>query len=721
MTAPPAFRVLIATASAPCGAFRIRVDAETHRIVVQRDGDDGTPLWSSAPGQSFLAAAVGRARFGFRRGSFRIRDRTLLRVRATGIDAFTATADSVLVSGPTSLPGLRFQLRFTVADAATDELRLVAEMAGHRAERINRLRLVWESWPDERFLGFGAQYDGVDMKGRNLPIWSQEQGVGRGLQPLSRMLDLVSPGSAGAWHTTYTAVPFCLTTRARGFAFEGYEYCRFDLRDPNLVRFTAFTPRLAARLYAGTTPAAVLHTHTRFSGRMPPLPDWVQRGAIVRVHGGSAAVRDRVARLRVAGVPLAAVWIEDWCGKRKTLFGTRLWWNWCVDRSRYPDWSELIAELRAVGVRVVTYFNPYLVDTRSNSDHARHLYAEAQARALLVRRRDGRPYEVGQGGFRAALVDLANPEARAWLKAVMREQIELGVSGWMNDFSEALPPDCVLHGGEEPTAYHNRYVEEWARVAREAVRESGREGDVVFFSRAGALRSPGIATLFWLGDQTVSWDGFDGIRTVVPALLSSGLSGFSLNHADIGGYLSASIPGAPLHRSAELHQRWAELAAFTPVFRTHDTNEPERNHLCDSSPETLAHFASMARLYVALGPYRRGLEHEAAATGMPLVRHLVLHYPDDPAVRGLEQQFLLGPDLLVAPVLDPGAGTVRVYVPAGDWVQPWTGVVHAGPGWIEAEAPIGRPAAFARAGSAVLDALRAWTPEGADDHAAPRA
>ena len=148
----------------------------------------------------------------------------------------------------------------------------------------------------------------------------------------------------------------------------------------------------------------------------------------------------------------------------------------------------------------------------------------------------------------------------------------------MADFGEGLPYDAVLHSGADPKRYHNRYAEEWAEVNREAVRELGREDDLVFFNRSGFTRSPRHSTLFWLGDQMVTWDGDDGIKTAATGMLSSGLSGYSLNHSDVGGYTAVDNFPLRYHRSKELLQRWTGMAAFTPIFRTHEGNRPELNH-----------------------------------------------------------------------------------------------------------------------------------------------
>jgi alpha-glucosidase len=272
----------------------------------------------------------------------------------------------------------------------------------------------------------------------------------------------------------------------------------------------------------------------------------------------------------------------------------------------------------------------------------------------------------------------------------------------MADFGEGLPYDAVLSSGADPKSYHNRYAEEWAEVNREAIREAGREDDVVFFNRSGYLRSPGYSTLFWLGDQLVSWDEHDGIKSAVTGLLSSGLSGYSLEHTDIGGYTAIDNPLLEYHRSKELLMRWTELAAFTVVFRTHEGNRPEVNHQIYSDDETLRHFSRFARVYAAWKPYRTELVREAAETGLPIVRHPFVHYPHDREVYGLDYQFMVGSELMVAPVLDPGEDAVEVYLPAGRWVHLWSGEEYGSleEGVYETvRAPVGEPAVFYKEGS----------------------
>jgi alpha-glucosidase len=444
---------------------------------------------------------------------------------------------------------------------------------------------------------------------------------------------------------------------------------------------------------------------------MRPLPDWILSGAVVGLQGGTDRVREIYGDLEALDTPISALWLQDWVGQRETSFGTQLWWNWELDEDRYPGWRYLVADLRRKDVRVMTYVSPFLADpSEKKAGLRRNLFEEAERRGYLVDDRGGEPYMVEISDFSAAMVDLTNPEARDWMKGVIKDNlIGGGASGWMADFGEGLPYDAVLSSGADPKSYHNRYAEEWAEVNREAIREAGRENDIVFFNRSGYTRSPGESTLFWLGDQLVSWDEHDGIKSVVTGLLSSGLSGYSLEHSDIGGYTAIDHPLLEYHRSKELLMRWTELGAFTTVFRTHEGNRPEDNHQIYSDQETLEHFSRFARVYAAWKPYRGELVREAAETGLPVVRHPLIHYPNDPEVFGLEYQFMVGSELMVAPVLDPGERSVEVYLPAGRWVHLWSGRDYGSPrAGVKATvgAPVGEPAVFYRKGSSVGEDFR---------------
>ena len=661
-------------------------------------------LWRSIPGEGFVSAARGQESVESTRAHFHIEDKLRRRLTDQGVGKIEDKGDELSVSGRLVGDGKDAAYTLTFSPASDGRLRFVAEVEAP----YNRVYLTYASGPEERFFGFGTQYTYTDMKGKKVPVFIQEQGVGRGAQPITLAANLQA-GAGGEWYSSYTSVPHYITSESRSLFLENHEYSSFDLREAEKVQIEVFSSRMEGQILSGDSPAKLIEQYTEYSSRMPPLPDWLISGAVVGTQGGTERVRTLHERLEELGTPVAAFWLQDWVGQRQTSFGSQLWWNWKLDREHYLGWNGLVEDLEKDGARVMTYISPLLADPSGKKNVRSNLFREAKRNGYLVKDRSGEPYMGKITDFSAAHVDLSNPAARDWIKEVIKRNVAgVGASGWMADFGEGLPYDAVLHSGADPKRYHNRYAEEWAKVNREAVRELGREGDLVFFNRSGFTRSPGYATLFWLGDQMVTWDGHDGIKTAVTGMLTSGLSGYSLNHPDIGGY--TAIDSFPLryYRSKELLQRWTEFAAFTPVFRTHEGNRPGVNHQIYSDKESLRHFSRLAKVYAAWKPYRKELVREASETGLPVVRHPFIHYPDDPEVYALDEQFMVGPEFMVAPVLDPGTGRVEVYLPAGHWVHLWSEQVYGSEDGVHevVKAPIGEPAVFYKEGSEAGERFR---------------
>lgn len=656
----------------------------------------GRVLWSSVPGESFVSAARGDEKVSESSGHFFIEDEVEDLCPDQTIESVERRGDALVVAGRLLGDGAEAGYTLAFSPATGNRLRFAVEVE----EPYDRLYLTYASSPDERFYGFGVQYTYIDLKGHEVPIFIQEQGIGRGEQPLTLAVDWRAD-AGGTPYTSYASVPHYVTSEMRSLFLENYEYSTFDLRAEDRIQITLFSSRMDGQILAGDTPAELIERYTEYSGRMRPLPGWILGGAVVGLQGGTQKVLDISDKLEALDTPVAAFWLQDWVGQRKTSFGTQLWWNWELDEDQYPGWDLLREELEKRDVRLMTYVNPFFADdVARNENHRRNLFEEAARQGYLVETRDGEPYRIPTTDFSVGLVDLSNPEARVWMKEIIQEELlGNGASGWMADFGEGLPYDAVLHSGESAKSYHNRYAEEWAEVNREAIRESGSEDDAVFFNRSGYSRSPGESTLFWLGDQLVSWDEHDGIKSAVTGLLSSGLSGYAFEHADIGGYTAIESSLLKFHRSKEILMRWTELAAFTVVFRTHEGNRPGVNHQIYSDEETLRHFSRFAKVYAAWEPYRVKLVNEAAATGLPVVRHPFIHYPDDPEVYDLEYQFMVGPDLMVAPVLDPGEEEAEAYLPAGVWVHLWSGEEYGSAEegvYAAVDAPIGEPAVFYR-------------------------
>ncbi|KAF1882715.1 hypothetical protein Lal_00002895 [Lupinus albus] len=584
------------------------------------------------------------------------------------------------------------------------------------SEEFNRVWLTYSSDENEKFYGFGEQFSYMNFKGKRVPIFVQEQGIGRGDQPITLAANLVSYRAGGDWSTTYAPSPFYMTSKMRSVYLEGYEYTIFDLTKPDRVQIQVHGNSVEGRILHGNSPCELIEHFTETIGRLPELPEWIISGAIVGMQGGTDAVRCIWDELRTYDVPVSAFWLQDWVGQRKTLIGSQLWWNWEVDEQRYWGWKELIKDLCTQHIKVMTYCNPCLAPADEKPNTKRNLFEEAKQLDILVKDGNGNPYMVPNTAFHVGMLDLTHPKTANWFKQILLEMVEDGVRGWMADFGEGLPVDAVLYSGEDPISAHNRYPELWARINREVVEEwksnnldkkkDEQEENLVFFMRAGYRDSPKWCMLFWEGDQMVSWQRNDGIKSSVVGLLSSGISGYAFNHSDIGGYCTVNIPILKYTRSQELLLRWMELNSFTTVFRTHEGNKPSCNSQFYSNKETLSHFARTAKIYAAWKFYRVQLVKEAAQKGLPICRHLFLHYPKDENVHQLSyEQFLVGSEFLVVPVLDKGKKKVKAYFPLGEsssWLHIWTGKVFTKQGIDECvDAPIGYPAVFVKVGSLV--------------------
>jgi alpha-glucosidase len=621
------------------------------------------------------AVAVGRGegRYSSVRGHFRVRDRVGERLWCRDFQVLEETQGRAVVDF-SSLLRLEF---------AEEQGRLACRIVDLRSEH-NRLWLDLWAETDEAIYGCGEQYSRLNLRGSRLPIWSQEQGVGRGLDPIT-LLAQMSNGTGGHWYSSYFPMALIISSRNWYCFCDNSGYAEFDFRNKRRHRLVFWQVPEKLILDARGSAPELISSLTELLGRQSVLPDWSQEGMWLGVQGGPEVIRRKLDRAIEAGINVRALWVQDWVGRRLTSFGSQLWWNWRYDGQRYPDLPRLIEELHGRDIRFLAYINPFLAVERE-------LYREASERGYCVKDASGGDLMVTITDFPAAMIDLTNPAAREWTKQVIRENmLGIGLDGWMADYGEYLPPGAVLASGESWERVHNHYPVLWAQVNREAVAEAGRENEVLFFMRAGYHGSNGLSPAYWAGDQLVSWSLNDGLATVIPAGISLGLQGGAHFHSDLGGFTTV----AWVRRTKELFLRWAELSAFTLQMRSHEGNRPERNWQFDSDSETLEFVARMTRIFDELKPYRLQTLREYQHSGVAPIRHPYLHYENDPQLHALKYQYLLGRDLLVAPVISPRRRSRHVYLPADRWIHLWSGKSYR-VGWHRVPAPLGEPPVFYR-------------------------
>jgi alpha-glucosidase len=406
---------------------------------------------------------------------------------------------------------------------------------------------------------------------------------------------------------------------------------------------------------------------------------------------GPAEVRRVAALLRDNHIPSSAIWTEDFRGGTDEASGYRLVEEWDTDRTLYPDPAGLAAELQDGGFGWQAYFNTFVVD-------GTRISAEAKDGGHLVGSPDGGAYLFSGVTFKpTGMADLSRPETREWVKSYLRKALDLGFTGWMADYGEWLPHDAVLASGEDPLQAHNRYAREWARLNQDVMDERTDGVQRIFFARAGWLGSNSLTPVVWAGDQRTSFQKDDGLPTVIPMGINLGMAGVSMYAHDVAGYQSATNPPS----TKELFFRWVSLGALTPVMRTHHGLDARHNWKLDSDAETLAHYKRWAQFHIQLYPYLDAHSAEAEQTGVPIVRGLPMLDPGDDRGWTISDEYFLGAGLLVAPVIDEGAVSRSVYLPAGDWVS-WDGVTRVtGPADVTVAAAVGELPIFLRKGTCI--------------------
>lgn len=280
----------------------------------------------------------------------------------------------------------------------------------------------------------------------------------------------------------------------------------------------------------------------------------------------------------------------------------------------------------------------------------------------------------------------------------------------MHDFGEYNPLDSISYDGVDPFLNHNDYPAQWALVVKEAIEESGVDhaDQIIPFMRSGSSLSPKDTRLFWMGDQIPTFDQYDGMWSALIGQLNGGLSGYTLGHSDIGGFttivtsiLGKEIPLVSYTRSKELLLRWIEMSTFSDmIMRTHIGLNSEYMYQIWDDSNTTEFFSTFVKIHIGLKDYKMTLMKEASEDGVPPLRSLLLEYPEDAEARKIKDQFMLGTDLLMAPIVKAGSTSRKVYLPKGKWTHFFTKEIHdfsEKGGWLKKQnAEIGTPLVFVK-------------------------
>ncbi len=498
---------------------------------------------------------------------------------------------------------------------------------------------------DEHVYGFGESFGRLDKVGTTQRLWVQEA------------FSNASPAS-------YKQVPWYWTTRGYGLfvhTTQPLAYRVGDLEHSALSVVVEDTAELDLFVVAAPTVREALPRYTALTGAPAVPPRWSFGLWMSRITYHTQEEVERVAReLREHRVPCDVIHIDTgWFARDYTCDLT-------FSPERFPDPAGMCARLAEAGFKVSLWQWP-------NYNVASPLFDEGVAGGYLARRPSGHTHTFAGGyGEDAGHVDFSNPAAVAWYQGKLAALFALGVAAIKVDYGEGAVPDARYHSGSS-TAMRNLYPLLYQDAVWAASVAARGEGEAVLWARAG-----------WAGSQRypVHWSGdgvarFEDLACVLRATLAIGLSGFPFYAHDIGGF-----SGLP---DGELYVRWAQLGLLSSHARAHGSPPREPWEFGEEVEAVVRRWVEMR---YRLLPY---LWTEAASSGrtsQPLVRPLFVEFRDDPVAHDVDDQYLLGDRLLVAPVLERGARSRRVYLPAGTWVDLATGEAVRGGRFLVADAPL---------------------------------
>ncbi|HEY0264535.1 MAG TPA: TIM-barrel domain-containing protein [Granulicella sp.] len=494
---------------------------------------------------------------------------------------------------------------------------------------------------------------------------------------------------------TYKPIPFYMSTTGYGLWLDTTAEATFDMNDTlrENIRITVPGEKLRLVLIQGPEFPTILDRFTALAGRsmLPPywsFAPWVGRD----YHRNDADVKEDIEKTRALGLPASVELIDSpWStGYNSYVFNPK----------QFSDITGTIKEVHSEGFKLVLWHTSWInnqTKTPGEKGFADKLdvessnYKEAAQNGYFVKGADGKPYDGSWWKGRGSLIDFTNPKAKEWWEGQVGKVVALGADGFKDDDAEGnFQGEAHFADGSDPRLMRNRYAVLYNNAMEEVIQKQ-LKGNGILFARSATVGNHNLAML-WGGDNEASFSPENGLPTVVTAGLNAGMSGMPLWTADLGGYLATSSTPDP-----RLFMRWTEYAAFSPVMEILSTSNLGPWGYGD---EALKNYRKYAVLHMSLFPYRYAAAQEAAKTGMPIMRSLVLNYQNDQQARESKSEYLFGPDLLVAPVIDENTSRA-VYLPAGEWVDYWTGKPHAGGTVISAEAPLDVLPLYARANAII--------------------
>jgi len=561
---------------------------------------------------------------------------------STHVDIAMGADDVSMTSGALRLDIERrdpFALRFSAGGRllTSSESKAIAFLETKEGRHYVREQLALGV--DEHIYGLGERFGPLVKNGQVVDIWNADGGTSS--------------------EQAYKNVPFFLSDNGYGVFVNHPGLVSFEVGSEAVSRtqFSVEGQALEYLLIYGPSPKEVLRKYTALTGRPALPPAWsfgLWLSTSFTTSYDEATVNAFVNGMIDRDLPLSVVHFDTFWMKE---------FHWCDfewDPRVFPDPRGMLDRLKAKGLHVCVWINPYIAQRSA-------LFEEGMRQGFLLRRPNGDVWQWDRWQAGMALVDFTNPAACAWYTEKLTALLDMGVDCFKSDFGERIPTDVVYHDGSDPERMHNYYAFLYNRTVFEALEKSHGVGEAVLFARsatAGGQRFP----VHWGGDCSAT---YESMAESLRGGLSLAASGFGYWSHDIGGF-----EGTP---EASVFKRWVPFGLLSSHSRLHGNESYRVPWAFDE--ESVDVLRSFTKLKLRLMPYVFQAAVVAHEQGIPVMRPMMLEFPDDPGCAYLDRQYMLGDSLLVAPVFS-AEGNTSYYVPEGQWTRLQTGATIERPRWV---------------------------------------
>ncbi len=485
----------------------------------------------------------------------------------------------------------------------------------------------------EKIYGLGERFTNFIKNGQTVDIWNEDGGTGT--------------------EQAYKNIPFYLSNRKYGLFVDNPGKVSFEVGSEKVsrVQFSVPGEEMSYSVVGGENLKAILNTYTDLTGKAPLVPDWsygLWLSTSFTTDYDEKTVLEFVDGMAERNIPLSVFHFD--CRWMKELE----WCNFDWDKSKFPDPEGLLKKLHDRGLKICVWINSYIGQKSP-------LFEEGAKNGYFIKNEDGSVWQWDRWQAGMAIVDFTNPEATKWYQGYLKKLVAMGVDCFKTDFGERIPTEGVkYYDGSDPELMHNYYTYLYNKAVYDVLVETKGADEAILFARSATVGGQQFP-VHWGGDCS---SNYPSMAESLRAGLSFGMSGF--------GYWSHDIAGFEDQASPDLYKRWTQFGLLSSHSRYHGSTAYKVPWLYGDEAVDVAR--EFTELKLQLKPYLLKMAQETHETGVPMMRAMVLEFPDDPTCEDIDTQYMLGDDLLVAPVFRED-GVARFYVPDDGTGQAWTNII----------------------------------------------